>query len=193
MKLIVGLGNPGDIYRDSRHNIGFSVVKALAKARKISLKRDKGTFSLSGRGKIDSQNVIMATPLSFMNLSGAAVKALLKKYKIALRDILIVADDLDLEFGRLRIRPSGSSAGQRGLVSITESLGTQEFARLRIGIGRPNANMEASDYVLSPFNRKEKAQLKQIIENAADCCKSWITKGITETMNIFNARSRYNE
>ena len=193
MKLIVGLGNPGDIYRDSRHNIGFSVIRALAKAFRISLKRDKGAFSLSGKVKIDGRNVIMAMPLSFMNLSGTAVRALLKKYKIALRDTLVVADDLDLEFSRLKIRPSGSSAGHRGLNSITESLGTKEFARLRIGIGRPNADIEVSDYVLSQFNRKQKPQLKQIIENAGNCCKSWAAKGITETMNIFNTRSKYNE
>jgi PTH1 family peptidyl-tRNA hydrolase len=193
MKLIVGLGNPGDIYRETRHNIGFSVVKALAKVCKIPLKRERGSFSLSGKGKLGSQNVIMAIPLSFMNLSGTAVAALLKKYKIASRDFLVVADDLDLEFGRLKIRPSGSSAGHRGLNSITGCLGTQEFARLRIGIGRPGAHIEASDYVLSQFNRREKAQLKQVIENACDCCRSWARNGITETMNLFNVRSRYNE
>ena len=193
MKLIVGLGNPGDIYLDSRHNIGFSVVKALAQTYKISFKKDKSTLSLIGKGKIGGENVMLAKPLTFMNLSGIAIRPLLKKYKIDLNDLLVVADDLDLEFGRQKIRPSGSSAGHRGLDSIIENLGSHQFARLRVGIGRPDANIEASGYVLSQFNRKEKAQLKQIMENASDCCKSWVRKGIRETMNIFNARSKNNE
>jgi len=193
VKLIVGLGNPGDIYVDSRHNIGFSAVKALAKAHKISLKKDSSASSLSGKGKIGGQNVILAIPLTFMNLSGVAVRALLKKYKIDLQSLLVVVDDLDLEFGRQKIRSSGSSAGHRGLDSIIDYLGTQHIARLRIGIGRPKANIDSREYVLSRFSKKEKEQLRNILDNAADCCKAWLTKGITEAMNIFNRRSNNNE
>jgi PTH1 family peptidyl-tRNA hydrolase len=191
MKLIVGLGNPGRLYIDSRHNIGFSVIKALAKIYKISLK--KGNLSLSGKAEIGSQNVILAMPLTFMNLSGTAVAGLLKKYRIDLANLLVVCDDLDLEFGRLKLRPSGSSGGHRGLKSIIDCIGSQGFVRLRIGIGRPFQDIHASDYVLSPFTRKEKEQVRQIIEKAGACCQSWVTKGVTETMNIFNKRRNTDE
>lgn len=186
MKLIVGLGNPGDIYKDSRHNIGFSAVRALGSACKAVLKRDKGTFSLSARIKIDGRSVILAMPLTYMNLSGSAVANLLKKHKIELKDLLIVLDDLDLELGRLKIRPSGSSGGHRGLESVIESVGSSDFSRLRIGIGRPPRGVEPSEYVLMPFLRKEKSEVKGGIEIAAQCCQSWVTEGIIETMNNFN-------
>ena len=191
MKLIVGLGNPGKIYTDSRHNIGFSVVKNIARPHKISLKREKGELWQSAKIKIGNQNVVLATPFTFMNLSGIAVSGLLKKYKIGLDDLLIVCDDLDLEFGRLKLGSRGSSGGHRGIKSIIDSIGSPEFARLRIGIGRPRQNTDAADYVLSPFNKREKEELKEIIERALDCCYMWVAKGVTETMNIFNKRSIY--
>ncbi len=191
MKLIVGLGNPGRIYTDSRHNIGFSVIKALTKIYKFTLKKDNNTFSLSGKSRIGIDNVIFALPLTFMNLSGLAVCALIKKYKIDLENLLVVCDDLDLGFGLIKIRPAGSSGGHRGLESIIDSLGNQEFARLRIGIGRPlHNNADAANFVLSPFTKKEKGEIKEIIELASDCCLTWVTKGITESMNIFNRRSK---
>lgn len=193
MKLIVGLGNPGRLYIDSRHNVGFAVVKALARIYKISLKKEGGNLSLSGKVGISGQNVILAMPLTFMNLSGIAVAGLLKKYRIGLANLLVVSDDLDLEFGRLKLRPSGSSGGQRGLKSIIDSLGSQAFARLRIGIGRPTRDIDASDYVLSHFSRKEKEQARQIIEDATECCQAWVTKGVTKTMDIFNKRRNVDE
>jgi PTH1 family peptidyl-tRNA hydrolase len=198
MKLIVGLGNPGRIYIDSRHNIGFSLIRTLSRIYKIPLKKDNHTFSLSGKGRIEGQNLILALPLTFMNLSGIAVSALLKKYKIdlpqplareerGLENLLVVCDDLDLGVGRMKIKSSGSAGGHRGLESIIDSLGSQEFCRLRIGIGRPlNKNIDAVDYVLSSFTRKEKEEIKEIIEKACDCLRVWVTKGITESMNIFN-------
>jgi len=193
VKLIVGLGNPGDTYKDSRHNIGFSVVKAIAKSYKISLKKENSTFSLSAKGKIGDQNVILAAPVTFMNLSGIAVSALLKKYRVNLNNLLVVLDDLDLEFGRLKLRSSGSSAGHRGLNSIIDSLGTTGFARLRIGIGRPFKDLDATKYVLSPFTRIEKEKVRQIISQAVKCAEVWIIKGITETMNVFNPKAKPNE
>lgn len=189
MKLIVGLGNPGKIYTDSRHNIGFSVINNLAKSHKVSLKREKNVLSQSVKVRIDSHDAILAMPLTFMNLSGAAVVGLLKKYKLNLDDILVVCDDLDLEFGRLKLRPSGSSGGHRGIKSVIDSIRSREFARLRIGIGRPLQNTDPADYVLSHFNRKEKAGLKEIIERAGLCCWVWVKKGNQEAMNIFNKRS----
>jgi len=200
MKLIVGLGNPGRIYTESRHNIGFSVIKALSKIYKIPLKKNN-TFSLSGKGKLEDENLILALPLTFMNLSGIAVSALIKKYKIdlprpsragrSLDNLLVVCDDLDLGFGVIKIRPSGSSGGHRGLGSIIDSLGSQGFPRLRVGIGRPlQARTDAASFVLSPFTKKEKERVKELIENACDCCRVWVKKGITESMNIFNRRSK---
>lgn len=202
IKLIVGLGNPGRIYTDSRHNIGFAVIKSLSQIYKAPLKKDNHTFSLSGKGRIEDENVILALPLTFMNLSGDAVSALIRKYKIGkprscaqgrgLPDLLVVCDDLDLKFGAMKIRPSGSSGGHNGLQSIIDSLGSREFSRLRIGIGRPQDRICAADYVLSPFNKKEKNNLKEIIEDACDCCRAWLTKGVIGSMNIFNRRNKIN-
>jgi len=193
MKLIVGLGNPGTNYIDSRHNIGFVVVKALAKAYRIDFKKDSGAFSLSCKAKAKDKDIILAMPFTFMNLSGSAVKVLLKKYKIELNDLLVVCDDVDLEFGRIKIRAKGTSGGQRGLKSIIGSLESQEFCRLRVGIGRPHGSSGTAEYVLSRFNKEEKRQLKDIVEKASDCCEAWVGKGITESMNIFNTRSKNNE
>ncbi|MBU1726512.1 MAG: aminoacyl-tRNA hydrolase [Candidatus Omnitrophica bacterium] len=188
MKLIVGLGNPGRDYAESRHNIGFSVAKALIKERGFVLKKDNGTFSLSAKGRICGQVVIVALPLTYMNLSGNAVAALVRKYKIEPVDLLVIMDDLDLEFGRIKIRPSGSSGGHRGAESIIESLGIQEFARLRVGIGRPHQKADAAEFVLSEFTKKEKALFKEEIDTAVECCEYWAAKGIVETMNKFNRK-----
>lgn len=186
MKLIVGLGNPGYIYADSRHNLGFSAVKALARRYRVSLKKDRFAQALSGRCKIEGEVVMLAMPLSFMNLAGPVVKALLKRYAVSPDELLVVLDDLDLEFGRIRLRRSGSSGGHRGLASVIESLGNFKFARLRIGIGRPQEELKTSDYVLSPFLRKEKQQLKETMEIACECCRAWVIFGIAEAMNKFN-------
>lgn len=189
-KLIVGLGNPGLVYAGSRHNIGFAVLKSLAGSLKLSFKRDSLVSALVAKGQIQGLDVVLALPQTYMNLSGVAVKALLKKFKVSPENFLVVCDDLDLELGRMKIRPQGSSAGQRGIKSIFEHLGTQEFSRLRIGIGRPRAPQDAAKYVLSSFSRKEKAAVKQIEEDAASCCRSWVENGIVPTMNTFNLRSK---
>lgn len=186
MKLIVGLGNPGRIYANSRHNIGSLVVKALAKSYRIALKKEKKISSLSGKGKIEGEDVIFAIPLTFMNLSGTAVRALLEKYNLGIDELLVVCDDFDLDLGRLRIKSRGSSGGHRGLKSIIDSLGSQDFGRLRLGIGRPSKNMEPPDYVLANFRKSERKEIKEIIEKASGCCKTWIIEGIGESMNIFN-------
>lgn len=188
MRLIVGLGNPGAIYAFTRHNIGFQVVKSLARSLKIDLKRDRLVYSIYGKGKWAAGDIILAMPQTFMNLSGVAVKAMLKKFKATPADLLVICDDLDLELGRIKIRPSGSSNGHRGLDSIIEHIGTQEFNRLRIGIDRPSRSTDAAKYVLTSFSRKEKALVDAAKENSANCCLSWVEKGVAETMNIFNAR-----
>lgn len=188
MKLIVGLGNPGRAYKDLRHNIGFRVLKSLSKNYRIALKRSIDTYSLSGKGRIDGKEVILAQPFTFMNLSGIAVVALVKKNKLDLDNLLIICDDLDLELGRFRIRGSGSSGGHRGLKSIIDYLGSQNFSRLRIGIGRPRGNLDAAEYVLSPFTKKENESVNSIVEKASECCLVWIREGINKAMNICNKK-----
>lgn len=208
MKLIVGLGNPGLIYKNSRHNIGFSVVKTLSRAHGIPLKKAGRINALSGAGRLGAQRVILGLPLAFMNLSGAPVEGLLKKFAVGVDNLLVVCDDLDLEFGRLRIRPGGSSGGHRGLESVINVLGTRDFARLRVGIGRPphqlkskniyevnwcegrppHKAVEAAQYVLSGFNRRERGRLAGIVGEAVACCACWAQKGITESMNTFNKK-----
>ncbi|MCX5706539.1 MAG: aminoacyl-tRNA hydrolase [Candidatus Omnitrophica bacterium] len=190
MKLIVGLGNPGILYGNSRHNIGFLSIKHLAKEKRIALKKEKGISALSGKGKIENDNCLVAVPLTFMNLSGEAVKPLLKKYKIGLEDLLVICDDLDLDFGRIKLRPNGSSAGHRGIQSIINSLKTNEFNRLRVGIGRPRGKLGASEFVLSHFNRREKEELKGIIPRVSLCVQSWINEDVEKSMNIFNRKDR---
>jgi len=190
MKLIVGLGNPGLIYANSRHNIGSTVVKFLAGTLKITLKKDSSVFSFTGKAKCGQVDFVLACPRNFMNLNGVAVKALLKKFKVTTENLLVVCDDLDLEIGRIKIRPRGSSGGQRGLKSIIEHLGTQDFSRLRIGIGWPKDPLDAADYVLSGFLRKEKTTVQEIKETAASCCLSWVEKGMAKTMNMFNKKGR---
>ena len=187
--MIVGLGNPGLVYAASRHNIGRTVLKSLAGSFKINFKRDSLVSSLVAKDKLLLPDIVLALPQTYMNLSGIAVKALLKKFQVDLKDLLVVCDDLDLELGEMKIRPQGSSGGQRGLKSIIEHLGTQDFGRLRIGIGRPQNSQDAAKYVLAGFLRKEKAAVKQIEEDAVSCCRSWVEKGIVQTMNTYNTET----
>lgn len=190
MKLIVGLGNPGKAYIGSRHNIGFLVISVLSERYGIALKREKdfSARSLSGKGSIAGIEVILLEPLTFMNLSGSAVKSAITRNKVNIEDLLVICDDLDLEVGRIKIRKSGSSGGQRGLQSIIDSLGTNNFNRLRIGIDRPSEGVEPAEYVLSSFTRKEKTVINSVIERACDCIESWGVNGIVKTMDIFNKR-----
>lgn len=189
MRLIVGLGNPGRPYIDSRHNIGFSLVRYLARSHKVSFKKEGGIAAFAARIKIGRETAVLVMPLTFMNLSGKAVDALLKKYRLATDKLLVLCDDMDLELGRIKLRGSGSSGGHRGLESIMARLAGRSFDRLRFGIGRPPQGVEPADYVLGAFTKKEKEVLGLSIERAAACCESWINKGRAETMNIFNKRS----
>jgi len=188
VKLIVGLGNPGLTYAGSRHNIGFAIVKSLASSLKVSFKRDNSVLASVGSGKFGGHILILALPQTFMNLSGVAVGSLLKKFKARFEDLLVVCDDLDLDLGRMKIRQNGSSGGHRGLSSVIEHLGTQNFNRLRIGISRPRKNQDAAEYVLAGFSHKEKSIVQEIKVDALDCCRGWVEHGIVETMNTFNVR-----
>ena len=184
--LIIGLGNPGREYRDNRHNIGFMVVDQLSQELDIRMSRMRSK-ALIGRGKYKNKKIILAKPQTYMNLSGRAVSSLIAFYQISLEQLLVIYDDLDLPIGTLRIRPTGGSAGQKGLASIIQQLGTQDFPRLRVGIGRPPGQMDASKYVLQKFSLKEEADLRSVLELVTDAVKSFIEAGLDQTMNRYNS------
>ena len=181
--LVVGLGNPGREYERSRHNVGFLVVDELAH-RHGGRVTDRAAKSLTGKVRLGDRELVLAKPQTMMNLSGLAVKALRTKYGVPVERLLVVHDDLDLPYGRLRIRKGGSSAGNHGLDSVIASLGTKDFARVRVGIGRPPG--DGVDYVLSPFTEAERAQLSDIVRRAADGVEVSIGNGIDRAMTDFN-------
>jgi peptidyl-tRNA hydrolase, PTH1 family len=187
MKLIVGLGNPGKKYEQTRHNIGQAVVKELAKRQRVVLKRGLFGSSLSARCRIKGQDCLLAAPLSYMNLSGSAVKGLVKKHKVPLEDLIVIHDELDLEAGKLKVKSGGSSGGHNGLESVIGALSGDGFCRLRIGIGKPqNRSVDISDYVLSAFAKSEKPLMDEAIDKACETVELWVELGEDQTMNITN-------
>lgn len=186
VKLFVGLGNPGLIYKYSRHNTGFLIIDKLAKDWAVRLKTDKPTNSFQGTGVINGQEVVLAKPLCYMNRSGEPVNLILSRSRLQLKDILVIFDDLDLEWGRIRLLPGGGSSGHRGMESIIRILGRRDFARLRFGIGRPRRQSGVRGYVLKKWTAKEKKTLDEYLQRAADCCKTWAFSGISEAMNKYN-------
>lgn len=189
-KLILGLGNPGKEYARTRHNAGFLTVGVLAQRWRVPLKKDRSTFSLTGSATVARQRVVLAEPVTYMNLSGIALNALRAAYKFGLSDILVVCDDLDLSSGTLRVRERGSTAGHHGLQSVASALGTKDFCRLRIGIGRPPEGTDPAEYVLSDFSRTESETLAETVSRAGDCCELWVAEGIVECMNAYNKKSK---
>jgi PTH1 family peptidyl-tRNA hydrolase len=193
MKLIVGLGNPAKTYAHNRHNVGFRCINYLAKLHSISMKQ-RQCQAQTGNGEIAGVKVLLAKPTTFVNLSGEAVGRLVHVYKIPLEDVIIICDDLDLPPGKLRLRADGSAGGHKGLNSVITALGSQEFARVKIGIGRPNkedgtpvTDEEAVvNYVLSDFTRREEAIIKPAIVRAAEAVESILSDGIAAAMNKFN-------
>ena len=183
--LIAGLGNPGREYRETRHNVGFMLVDALASAHHLTMGRMQSN-ALIAQGELSGQKIILAKPQTFMNLSGQAVASLVHFYKIPLDHILVAHDDLDLPLGSIRIRASGGSAGQKGLGSIIERLGTQDFPRLRLGIGRPPGRMDAADYVLESFSSGEKIVLKSVLDRAVEAVQTFVEGGVEPAMNQYN-------
>lgn len=183
--LVVGLGNPGREYRDSRHNVGFMAVDRIAKDMDTTLGRMQSK-ALVGTKNLDGKKLVLAKPQTFMNLSGQAVSSLIHFYKIPLENLVILHDDIDLPFGWLRIRPGGGSAGQKGVHSIIQQLGTQKFARIRIGVGRPPGQKTAADYVLQDFKEDEKGILDAVLETAGKAVFTIIREGLTKAMNLYN-------
>ena len=191
MKLIVGLGNPGREYADSRHNLGFKCINLFAKKQGIELKKQQSKARV-GFGQIGDKKVIMAKPRTYMNLSGESVAPLARFYKIDPPDILIIHDDVDLPLGKIRIREKGSPAGHNGLKSIVQHLGTQDFPRLKVGIGTLQANdsevsMRTPEYVLGRFTNKEKSIIAEVCSQVADAVDCILVEGITTAMNKYNA------
>ena len=190
MKLIAGLGNPGAKYRDTLHNVGFEVVDALARRYRATLESAPADALMSRvRGLASGlpDDVLLVKPLTFMNLSGEAVGALQRYFRIAVEDVLVVVDDVALPMGRLRIRPKGSAGGHNGLKSIIAGLGTDEFARLRVGVGRGDARRDLADHVLSRVAGGEREALSEATQVAADAAELFMTAAIGELMNRFNA------
>lgn len=190
MKIIVGLGNPGRKYEKTRHNVGFMIASALADKHGIRLNTRALRSSLIGRGRVLGEEVAIALPQTYMNRSGEAVKAILSRKKTELCDLLVVCDDVNLSLGIMRIRAGGSAGGHNGLASIIEYLGSDGFARLRVGIGKDTENANLSGYVLSVFKKAEEAILDEVVETSVDCCETWINEGVEGTANQFNLKNR---
>jgi len=192
MKLIVGLGNPGRDYVNNRHNAGFKCVDLFAREHGISLTQRRAHSKL-GTGEVSGTKIVLAKPQTFMNLSGEAVSALVRRYKISAKDILVIYDDLDLPLGKIRIRERGSSGGHNGLKSIISHLGTQEFPRIKVGIASHEGNdsssapkVEAIEHVLSNFTEAEKTVMREVYLKVAAAIECILTEGIAAAMNKYN-------
>ena len=194
MKLIVGLGNPGREYRDTRHNVGFLVMEEVARRHQLAWSMAPSQVPDAFVAKrFGADPVLLAKPLTFMNRSGDAVAALVRYYDVALADLLVVVDDVDLVFGRLRARARGSAGTHNGLRSIVDRMGSTEFPRLRLGVGRGDSRRDLADHVLSRFEADEKADLESFIARAADAAEMFAAEGIVKVMNEYNADAAASE
>ena len=192
MYIIVGLGNPGEKYAHTRHNVGFEVIDILADRIGIHVdeKKHKG---LCGRGVLEGQKVVLVKPQTFMNASGECVRAVADFYKVTEEEIILVYDDISLEPGRLRVRGQGSAGGHNGIKNIIAHLGSQEFPRVKVGIGEKPKGMDLADYVLSHFSKGEWEQMEEAFRNAADAVTVLISQGTEEAMNRFNGGKKESE
>jgi PTH1 family peptidyl-tRNA hydrolase len=189
VRVIAGLGNPGDEYRESRHNAGFLVVAGLARTHAIRLAAGSGGF-VSGTGRVAGQAVLLVLPQDFMNASGPPVARALGSVEAVPSDLLVVCDDIALPLGRLRLRASGSDGGHRGLRSIVQALGTEEFARLRLGVGAPAPGTDAADHVLDGFGPEERGAVTDMVSRAVGAIELLLARGIGEAMNVYNRVER---
>lgn len=181
--LIVGLGNPGPEYERTRHNMGFRVIDVLAGRLDARLRPLKGVRGLTAEARDGDRRVILAEPLTYMNLSGEAIQAFARYYKVEMEDIVIVHDDLDLPLGTIKVKRGGGDGGHNGLKHITRALGSPEYARVRLGIGRPPGRQQAVDYVLQPFGKKDEETVGVIVQEAADIALAMVHEGVEAVQN----------
>ena len=185
MKLIVGLGNPGRRYAASRHNVGFMCVDHLARRLGISFS-ERSRYVVLGQGEVEEEAVVLAKPRTFMNLSGEAASYLLTRFCSGPGDLIVIYDEMDLPLGAIRLRPGGSSAGHGGVESIISALGSQDFPRMRVGVGKPDDETDPIDYVLGPFTSQERKVIQEVIPRAGDALECLLREGIAAAMNRFN-------
>lgn len=185
-RLIVGLGNPGAEYEATRHNVGFVVVDALAEKARVTLAYDGRADALMGEGRVRGRPLVLAKPQTYMNRSGSSVKHLLRRYGLQPADLLVLVDDINLPLGKLRLRERGSSGGHNGVDDIIDALGTDDFPRLRLGIGSTFDRGGQVDFVLSPFEPDERPVIETSIQRARDAAIAYVTDGIVTAMNRFN-------
>jgi peptidyl-tRNA hydrolase, PTH1 family len=186
MKLIVGLGNPGKQYEKTRHNIGFHVIDKLSE--ELDIKLDQAKFKgIFGMGMIDGEKVFLLKPLTYMNLSGESIRAIMDYYQINNEDLIVIYDDLDLPVGKIRLRQKGSAGGHNGIKSTIAHIGTQDFNRIRVGIDRPKNGMSVVDYVLGRFTKSEEEMMTGVIDKCAEACKQSLKQPFLQVMNEFNA------
>lgn len=185
MKCIIGLGNPGKKYHQTRHNIGFMVIDELLRRHQLTL--DKSKFKADyTMVQMEQEKVMFVKPQTFMNLSGDAIRPLIDYYNIDLSNILIIFDDLDLPVGKIRLRQKGGHGGHNGIRSIIDHVGTKDFKRIRIGIGRPDVSQSIIHYVLQMFPKHETSEVTLSVQKAADACDAWIERPFPEVMNEYN-------
>ena len=187
--LVVGLGNPGEKYESSPHNLGFLVIDRLAELNAIRVTR-KESVALVGLGSIRGKRVALAKPQTYMNLSGQSVKGLLDRYELTADRVIVVQDELDLPWGSLRLRPSGSAAGHNGIKSLIAYLGTQNFARVRVGVDTGRRGERGADFLLSPLKRSQKQEVEEMVVRAAEAVESILAEGVEKAMAIFNRRAQ---
>lgn len=192
MYIIAGLGNPGREYAGTRHNIGFDVITRLSDAYNIPLDFKKHK-ALCGKGCIEGQKVILAQPQTYMNLSGESVRELVDYYKVSADELIIIYDDISLDVGQLRIRIKGSAGGHNGIKSIIACLGTQEFTRIKVGVGDKPKGWDLADYVLGHFKEQEEEAVREGLKRAGDACKMLLTDGTAAAMNEYNKKVKAEE
>jgi peptidyl-tRNA hydrolase, PTH1 family len=188
MDMIVGLGNPGPEYRDTRHNIGFKVIDLLSSELGVRLE-NRRFQSRNTRTKLEGKDIILLCPMTYMNLSGNAVRLCTDYYKVDREHVVVVHDDLDLPFGRIKVARQGGAGGHKGVKSIIDHLGGTTFPRVRIGIGRPRYNESNEDFVLSPFYKDQKDTMEGVIETAVNACLLVITASVEHAMNQINSQN----
>jgi PTH1 family peptidyl-tRNA hydrolase len=188
IKLIVGLGNPGAAYRFTRHNVGFMVTDQLAQRHRISFDNRKFK-SVFGLGSMGDCRVILAKPMTFMNLSGPSVRDLARFFKLDKKHLLVIHDDIDLVFGKIKIKQKGGDGGHKGVMSLVEAFGSGAFVRIRVGIGRPDTREEVEGYVLNRFDAQQSAQLERVIIMAQEAVETILLKGLREAMNRFHGKT----